>query len=195
MKNLATMETESSRTFLNSEESLEKKYQVSRGLLYRRTNKVKDLVECVITDETGRSIRLEKVHTEWHDFIEERLDNDYIRIGILAPWGTGKTVNIALGFVLHLIQVNPNLRIKIVCNSDMNAEARVTTIQRYITQSEEYHFATDNKVKTDRLEKCTAHEFFLARDSMSIDPSVQAKGINTGGTSGRADVLLYDDPL
>lgn len=146
-------------------------------------------------DESGIRLHLEPIHLAWHNFIRERRKQGYNRIGLLAPRGTGKTVNIAIGFVLHMLAQNPNLRIKIVCNSDMNAEARVTTIQRYITQSEEYHFATDNKVKTDRLEKCTAHEFFLARDSMSIDPSVQAKGINTGGTSGRADVLLYDDPL
>lgn len=179
----------------SSDDELEILHRKALSISYKADKNPRDLIEAVMMDESGVRLNLEPIHLAWHNFIKRRRAEGFNRILLLAPRGTGKTVNIAIGFVLHMLAQNPNLRIKIVCNSDMNAEARVTTIQRYIAQSDEYHFATNNKVNMDKLEKCTAHEFFLTRDSMSIDPSVQAKGINTGGTSGRADVLLYDDPL
>jgi len=134
-------------------------------------------------------------HIEWLNFIQLAILKGKKRIGILAPWGHGKTTIVIIGYLLWMLWKDTNLRIKIVCNSDENAKNRVSTMQRYIESDEDFVAECGAVVKPSRRDAWTSHSFFIDRTSMSIDPSVEAKGILTTGTGGRADVLAFDDPV
>lgn len=147
--------------------------------------------EYVMRDEAGRPFKQSPIHRLWHAFIA-LCDIHGVRPVILAPWGSGKSVQIAIARVLWEIGRNPSLRVKVVCNSDVNAKLRVASIGRYITESMEYHRAFPD-VQPDRDAFWSAHELFVRRPGRSVDPTVEAKGIMSTGVGGRADLIVFDD--
>lgn len=147
----------------------------------------------VLKDESGRFIRQSAIHISWHLHMQYCWERGLFPI-ILAPWGHGKSVQTVIGIPLFWLGVNPDERIKIVCNSDQNAKGRVKSVSRYITQDKDFQRLFPETVP-DEKESWTQHEIFIRRSegAMSIDPSLQAKGIFSTGIGGRASKLLFDD--
>ena len=147
--------------------------------------------EYVLQDDEGEFIKQAPIHRLWTAHYNWCADNDKF-CTILAPWGHGKTEQLAIGRVLFMLGQNPQLRIKIVCNTDLNARGRLAAIKKYIETSKELQ-AVFPYLKADEGQKWTQHELFIIRKGMSKDASVQAFGILASGIGGRADVLIFDD--
>lgn len=147
----------------------------------------------VMKDEKGDFVTQAELHILWHMHIDYCWSRGLNPV-ILAPWGHGKTVQVVIVYPLFWFGTHSGERIKIVCNSDDNAKARVTTVSRYIETDPEYRRFFPNVMK-DENESWTKHEIFIRRPAgvMSVDPSLQAKGIFSTGIGGRADMLLFDD--
>jgi len=147
--------------------------------------------EYVMRDERGNPFTQFPIHRIWHAFIDLCETNSITPI-ILAPWGSGKSQQIAIARVLWEIGKNPSIRIKLVCNSDDNAKLRVAAIGRYIQESKEYK-AVFPDVVPDKAAFWSAHSLFVEREGQSVDPTVDAKGILSTGIGGRADLIMFDD--
>ena len=128
-----------------------------------------------------------------HAHIDHCAKHDIKNCGILAPWGHGKTEQVIFR-VLQWIGQDVNKRIQYICNTDGNATARVTTIKRYIEQSQEYH-ATFPWVKPASGEDWGKHKIVVQRTSLSKDGTLEAWGITSSGTGSRADIQVFDDPV
>lgn len=162
----------------------EKASQVARG-------DVNFFCEYVMRDEKGKPFSQFPLHRVWHGFIEFCENHKTVPV-VLAPWGSGKSQQIAIARVLWEIGRDPGVRIKLVCNSDDNAKLRVASIGRYIKDSKEYH-AVFPDVKPDRDAFWSAHALFVERPGQSVDPTVEAKGIMSTGIGGRSDLIIFDD--
>lgn len=148
----------------------------------------------VLEDETGKQLSSPApIHREWSKHIEH-----CIRVkkfaGIIAPFGHGKTEQTVIGATLFDLARNPQLRIKIVSNTDVNAMARVKAISKYIEENERFHRVFPN-IEPDYDSGWNEHQIFIKRDGYAKDPSIQAFGILGSGTGGRADKLVFDDPV
>ena len=149
--------------------------------------------EYVIKDEKGETIKQAEIHKEiqWH--IRECYKRS-LKCGILAPWGSGKTEQVAIARTLDFIKQDKEIRIFIVCNSDDNAKARVNSVKQYIESDKEYH-AVAPDIKPARTEEWTKHRLVVERKSRMKDATVEAWGITSSGIGGRCDVLICDDPV
>jgi len=152
-----------------------------------------DFCEIVIKDEKGERVKQSAIHVAINEHIDEcrRQKKNCV---ILAPWGHGKTEQVAIARALQFIGENTNNRVFIVSNSDDNAKARVAAIEKYIEQDEDYH-AVHPHVKSTNKEEWSKHKLIVDRTSRSKDGSIEAWGITTSGTGSRCDFLIVDDPV
>lgn len=144
-------------------------------------------------DRNGEMVTQGEIHKSWIEHIK-RCKEAGKHCAILAPWGHGKSVQIAIAESLFLIGHNPQIRIKIINSSDTYAMDRVKAIKNYIEHDEEYHLVFPD-VKRDKNQQWTDHRIYVERKSKAIDPSIEARGITATGVGGRADVLIFDDPV
>lgn len=158
--------------------------------------------EYVLKDSTtAKKITLGELHREWDRHIaDSRARGKWP--AILAPFGSGKSTQIAIGKTLEELGKNPELRIKIICNAPEFARDRVMACRTYIEEDEDYHElyphirpGEDNGSQKVGSRQWTQHRIFLERKSKAIDPSLEARGIFSAGISGRADILIFDDAL
>jgi predicted phage terminase large subunit-like protein len=147
----------------------------------------------VVKDESGHRLFLESVHLEWLKFIQKCEANGKDRIGIIAPWGHGKSASIIIGKILYELPKNVNRRIKVIANSEEFSQARVVTLQRYIESDEDYKTEFGDVIKPAYRETWGQSKFVIERQGKSIDGTLEAHGIMTTGISGRADELYFDD--
>lgn len=110
---------------------------------------------------------------------------------------THNSVGMVIGGSLYDLGENPAHRVKVVCNSDDSSKGRVKSVSRYIEFDEDFHAIYPNCRPAVNTEAWTTHELFVERPASvrSIDPSLQAKGIFSTGIGGRADFLIFDDPV
>jgi hypothetical protein len=147
----------------------------------------------VLKDDDGRDIRQGEIHKSWskHQELTARLKK---YCGIIAPWGHGKTEQCVIGDTLFDLARNPNLRIKIISNSDANARLRVVSIRKYIESSPEFHRVFP-EIQRDMSGAWNDHQLFIKREGYSKDPSIEGSGIFSSGIGGRVDKLVFDDPV
>lgn len=152
-----------------------------------------------LRDNVGRAVDQAVIHRVMHLHVEHCWAAGLFP-AILAPFAHGKTVQLPVGRTCYELGRDPNLRVKIVCNNDTKAMERTMGISS-ILLSPAYRLTFPGvrpvtKEKAARLgkkAKWTQHEIFLDRPGQAIDPSVQAAGVLSGGTGGRADLLVFDD--
>lgn len=156
-------------------------------------------VEFVMRDEEGFSLKQATIHRLWHLHAEWCWKVGRIP-AILAPFGHGKTSQMTIGRTAFEIGQDVNARTKIVCQNDQKAMERVMGISAMIS-SARYRAVfpgvrpvSNQKASKAKIQsKWTQHEVFLDRPGFSIDPSIQAAGVLSAGTGGRADLLVFDD--
>lgn len=154
-------------------------------------------IEYVMKDNRGDRLVQESLHETWHAHIAFCRSRDRFA-GILAPFGHGKTVQV-LGLITYIIGRIPEIRIKIVCNSDENAKLRVAKARDIIATDPDFHrtfpgveaIAEPGRPRGD----WARHAFRVRSRSHSIDPTLAAHGIFATGIGGRADIIVFDDPL
>lgn len=154
-------------------------------------------VEFVIRDSSGVPMRQAVIHRVWSLHAEWCWANGY-HPAILAPFAHGKTSQITVGRVAHEIGHDTNIRVKIVCQNDAKAMERTMGIGALV-RSDRYRLCFPNvkpvekKHRNKGQSRTTMHEFYVARSGFSIDPTVQAAGVLSSGTGGRADLIIFDD--
>lgn len=110
------------------------------------------------------------------------------------------TIQLTVGRLCWEIGKDPSLRAKIVSNNDGKAQERVMGCTALLF-SPPYRMVFPNirqvpqeaARKQKKPSKLTQHEIYLDRPGFSLDPTIQAAGITTGGTGGRADLMVFDD--
>lgn len=125
-----------------------------------------------------------EIHDRAQDFMSDH-DDCYIEL----HRGIGKTTQVSAGRAVYEIGRNPDIRIKIVQQNDMEAKKTVAYAKHLI--------------ETDRYRKVFPHiqpdpelwgseQFSVRRNKFFRDATMEAKGI-FGRAGGRADILIPDD--
>jgi phage terminase large subunit-like protein len=143
-------------------------------------------VEYVFWDEhTGRPIQQQWFHDEW-----SRAMDTANRLIIVAPRDHGKTTQIVARVIWELGR-DPNLRIKIVCASDGKAIERLFEVIQHLSNPR-VREVFPNLVPAEQGE-WSKHKIVVERTARHRDASVEALGITSTATGGRADLLIADD--
>lgn len=176
---------------VNAQEIIEINEAINIKKAQKDSNNFREYV--IKDDRTGDKITQEDIHKSWIDHIKHCHDIGK-HCAILAPWGHGKSVQIAIAETLWLIGHNQALRIKIINSSDTYAMDRVKALSNYIEHDIEYK-SVFPAVEKDINQQWTDHRLYLKREGHAIDPTIEARGITATGVGGRADVLIFDDPV
>ena len=89
---------------------------------------------------------------------------------------------------------DPNLRIKIVCESDNRAVERLFTIMQHIRTNDRVQ-SVFPWLKPADLGSWTKHKLVVERSAIMRDASIEALGVLATATGGRADLLIADDAV
>jgi len=151
-------------------------------------------IEYVFADKSGKNLKQQQFHRNWQRQVKHPTwnPNGYQRAMIIAPRDHGKTTQIPVGRVLWELGNNPNLRIKIACQSDSKAMERLFEITDHMERNERVQKVFPH-LKPAQRGDWTKHKVVVERDLFSKDASIEALGILSTATGGRADLLIADD--
>jgi len=96
--------------------------------------------------------------------------------------------------ILWLLGQDPNLRFKIVCESDNKAQERVQHLAQHIMGNSRIRDVFPH-LRPARRGDWTKKKIVVDRPRLMRDVSIEACGIQTAATGGRADYLVADDPV
>lgn len=153
--------------------------------------------ELVARDNRGRPVKQGDIHRCWH------LHLDYCarkkkHAGILAPFGHGKTTQIIVQRVAWELGRDPDLRVKMVCQTTPNAAKRLRAVAAFL-QSPLFRFVfphirvASTKAKKDQQSGAGSFSLWLQRVGFAVDASIEAMGVLGSGTGGRGDIVVLDD--
>jgi len=143
-------------------------------------------IQFAFRDQNGTPMVQAYFHREW-----QTLWSDEAFALIVAPRNHGKTTQLMARVVWELGK-NPNLRIKIVCQSDKKAKERLYEIQQALESNPRVRWVFPELRPADKGE-WSKHAFYVQRTGQARDPSVEAAGVLSSATGGRADLIIYDD--
>jgi hypothetical protein len=144
-------------------------------------------IEYISVDpETGDYVEQQPFHSEWQQMISEGS-----RVLIAAPRGHGKSVQV-IDRVVWELGKNANLRVKIIGSSDEKAKENLGLIRDTVDKNPRVQEVFPNLL-IDKERGDTKSAFFVVRDILQRDPSVEASGVLSAGAGGRADLLVCDD--
>ena len=174
--------------------SLNKIQQYSRKVeIARSYNGINAFNELVLRDRYNRPIVQGQIHKFWNWFIDTCLANGQKKIGVAAPMEHGKTSQISIGRILHLIGLNPNIRIKLVSCIDGKATEKTSAVKRIIQYSKDYKRIFPN-VHPNMMDSWTTHRLVVNRDVLGmVDATLESQSITAQGIGGRCDALVMDD--
>lgn len=141
---------------------------------------------CFYDEKTGLPFEQQWFHDEWHAAWDE-----FQRVMIIAPRDHAKTSNV-VGRAIWELGRDPNLRIKIVCATDARAKERLFEIALNIDKNPRVREVFPN-LKAEEDAPWNAHKIIVQRTARHRDASVEALGITSTATGGRADLLIADD--
>jgi hypothetical protein len=155
---------------------------------HRRT--LSDFAAEVCRDERGHRIALAPIHTSWHDFVRRAWEAKQ-RALILAPFGHGKSQSLVIPLIAYELGRDPQLRVKIVSDSDDNAGQKLISLKRMI-ESPSYRRLFPG-VRPGGTWTKTA--LYLQRHGHASDPSVESLSVEGKPLGKRADILVLDDVI
>src|SRR3989442_10274624 len=120
-------------------------------------------------------------HEEWYDYA-----NVQRRFLLLAPRRHAKSTCLSINYVLWRIVKNPNIRILLVSNTDLQARAFVRVVKQLI---EQYYPLL---IPSGR-EKWAETAIVVKRDEILKEPTLSAVGVNGPIISRRQDLIIGDD--
>lgn len=144
-------------------------------------------LEYVFTVSPGVPVQQALLHKRWHSHLDS-----YSFAGIIAPRGHAKSTQI-LYKVIFEIGKNPNIRIKFVCNDLIKAKKRLRFVRTEIEKNPRIHEVFPNLMPDATNADWNAASFTVKREQPLAEPTVEARGVLTAGTGGRADLLIFDD--
>lgn len=141
---------------------------------------------CFVEEKTQEPYQQQWFHDQWHEAWSR-----YPRVMIIAPRDHAKTSNV-VGRAIWELGRDPDQRIKIVCASDGRAKERLYEIDQHISDNARVREVFPGlKHKEDA--PWNAHKLVVERTARHRDASVEALGITSTATGGRADLLIADD--
>jgi phage terminase large subunit-like protein len=140
---------------------------------------------CFWDERTGRPLQMQWFHDEWSTAMDTE-----DRLVIVAPRDHGKTTQV-VARVLWELGRDPNLRIKIVCASDGKAIERLFEVTQQL-ENPRVREVFPGLSAADSGE-WSKHKIVVKRTARHRDASVEALGITSTATGGRADLLIADD--
>lgn len=146
-------------------------------------------VSYIMTDpQTGLNFEQDRIHHHGHQCI-----SDCLWSAIELPREHGKTEQYVIGRTIWELGKNNNLRIKIVSNTEGEAMKRTSAIADHILNNERVQAVFPNLVPHPKGD-WSKSKITVKRDMAGIkDPSIEAYGILSAATGGRADILIADD--
>lgn len=159
------------------------------NVLFRETKRAQ--IEAARRDprafnEYAFGLRQEKFQDEW----QYAFDNEK-RVVVVAPRAHGKSTQV-IGRIIWSLGKNPNLRLKLICASDGKASERIQEIREHIEKNARVREVFPGLVPNDGLD-WTKRKITLKRSIISKDVSLEALGVGSSATGGRADGLIFDD--
>ena len=143
-------------------------------------------IEYAFRDNAGEPIQQAWFHEDW-----QRAIGNNPRVLIAGPRGHGKSEQV-IARAMWELGCNPDLRIKIVCASDAKAVERLLQIREHLERNPLIREVFPDLIAADRG-RWTQHKLIVERATISRDASVEALGITSSATGGRADLLIADD--
>lgn len=143
-------------------------------------------------EKTGKVIRNEDFHREWHEFFSEN------RWSVLiSPIEHGKTVSIGLGRTIWEMGNDPGVRILLVGESKPAAKKLLRNIKKHIERNPKVREVFPHLRRSpDPEDPWTSEDITIARKGLSRDPTIQARGVNSESILGsRLDLIVLDDVL
>lgn len=172
-------------------------------------NDICKFIEYTQVDETGKPLVLGKHHREWLEIIWGQI-RDIVEPGkwtppektdlvLFAPRNHGKTTIMA-AILQYIMGKNPLLRIKYVSRNDDVSRAVVAQVGNNILNNVKVHEVFPN-LKPDPAGSWSSTALFVLKVDeegrpMGLgikDATLQAYGITSPATGGRADVIVFDD--
>ena len=114
------------------------------------------------------------------------------QVHLVDDFVTHNTTQLPVGRTIWEIGNDPTLRIKIACQSDGKAMERLFEVTENISNNPRVKRVFPSLVPADRG-KWTQHKIIVARPNITKDASIEALGILSTATGGRADLLMADD--
>lgn len=144
----------------------------------------------VLRDEqSGDPVVQAPIHRAWHNALR---DNIAKRTLIWSHVESGKTTQLSVGRTLWKLGKNPNLRVAIVSNTEMQAKKPLSSIKQYIEKSEQLPEVFPN-LRPGAV--WNENAITVERKVVSKDPSIQAFGVHGAVLGARIDLLVLDDIL
>jgi len=144
-------------------------------------------MEYVFTDAgTGRPFQQQWFHDEWAAVVDA-----HTHVLLIAPRSHGKT-SFMIGRTVWEIGRNPNTRLKFICAADGRAKERLYEITQLILHNPRVQEVFP-ELEPAPDSPWNAHRIYVRRPSILKDATVEALGITSTATGGRADVLVPDD--
>lgn len=171
----------------------EQRVRVKRELQIRRARRsCAAFIEYALRNEQDDTVlQNAPFHEEWHEHLEE---ND--RAILICPVEFGKTQQIAVGKVIHLLGTHPEWRGAIISSTAAQAEKVLRQVRTEIERNPRVRQVFPHLVRSLRREDpwhTTA--ITVQRKTRSKDPSLQAMGLYGPLVGSRLDFCILDDVL
>lgn len=142
----------------------------------------------VAQDDRGAPIEYVPMHMAWVHHLSYCWAHG-LHCCILAHFGSGKSSGFAVPLLSWLVGRDPQIRIKYISHSDELARRAISGVKQ-IMEAPTYKSIFPN-VRPGA--KWAEQEAFVERSGGALDPTLHAKGVDSKGVGGRADVLVFDD--
>lgn len=151
-----------------------------------------DFVEFALPDEeTGEPIECADIHREWHEFVGA---NRYACL--LAPIEHGKSSQISVGYVLHRIGKNPNIRAAIISSGEMSAQKPLRAIRGHIERNPRVKEVFPGlRPSSNPGDPWGQTMITVERTIIAREPTLQALGEGGQIVGSRFDLIVLDDIL
>ncbi len=150
-------------------------------------------LEYAFRDEDSDPQNPVPVSIQWYQEVWSQAMDEYDRLVMVAPRGHAKTTTV-VARVLWELGRQPNLRIKFIGPNDGRAMERLYEIKQHIEHNPRVHEVFPRLRKPPGGDaEWSKHKIIIERTAMHRDASVEAIGITTSATGGRADIVIADD--
>jgi predicted phage terminase large subunit-like protein len=143
-------------------------------------------IEFVMRDPQGNALKLK----EWQKEVINSFKTNSKTI-VQASRAHGKST-LMIGFLLWCIGNDPNIRIKLFCQNDKRAKERLFEIKSNIENNQAFKLVFPD-IKPMQKAEWSKSAIIVARTADLKDATVEALGIETSATGGRASVIVLDD--
>ena len=120
------------------------------------------------------------------------IEVDDTHVHLAGDFITHNTQQLPVGRTIWELGNDPDLRIKIACQSDEKSKERLFEVTDHLERNQDVIEVFPHLAKS-KTGGWTRHKITVERTSFSKDSSIEAMGVTSGATGGRADLLVADD--